>query len=101
MAYHKIKLRNDESYKPVVCPYSVSGICYRRGCIFIPHQQCLSKREYDKRLKVAMNKQSSKKQKFVKRAKIDKKHYDVNKIINNNHFYEFIMGEKGDGKHER
>lgn len=66
--YHKIKLRRDEQTTAVTCPYAVSGICHRRGCIFIPHQRCLNKREYDRRIAIAKN-MSSKKQKFVKRAK--------------------------------
>ena len=101
MAYHRIKLRRDEQTTAVICPYAVSGVCYRRGCIFIPHQRCLSKSEFDKRLKIAMNKQSSKKQKFVKRAKIDKEHYPIKKIINSD-IYGFIIHERGFGKkHER
>ena len=103
MAYHRIKLRRDEQTTAVTCPYAISGVCYRRGCIFIPHQHCLSKSEFDKRLKIAMNKQSSKKQKFVKRAKIDKEHYPINKIkIMNSTAYGIIIHERGFGKkHER
>lgn len=93
MAYHRIKLRRDEQTTAVTCPYAVSGICYRRGCIFIPHQQCLSKSEFDKRLKIAMNKQSSKKQKFVKRAKIDEKLYI--KVVNSSS-YGKIINKRGD-----
>ena len=70
--YHKIKLRRDEQYVAVTCPYAVSGICHRSGCIFIPHQQCMTKREYDKRIAIAKN-MSSKHQKFVKRAEKGKR----------------------------
>ena len=92
MAYHKIKLRNDESYKPVVCPYADSGICYRRGCIFIPHQHCLNKREYDKRMAKAKN-ISSKNQKFVKRAKTDEEL--CIKVVNSSS-YGKIINKRGD-----
>ena len=29
-----------------VCPYKVSGICYRRGCIFHPQQPCMKDDEF-------------------------------------------------------
>lgn len=37
----------------VKCPYNVSGICYRKGCIYRPHLKCMTKREYDRRLTIA------------------------------------------------
>ena len=29
------------------CPYKESGLCYRKGCIYIPQMDCMKKREYD------------------------------------------------------
>lgn len=83
MAYHRIKLRRDEQTTAVTCPYAVSGICYRRGCIFIPHQHCLNKREFDKRMAKAKNMSS-------------KKHYPIKKIINSS-TYGIMISERGFG----
>lgn len=36
-------MRNED----ISCPYKLSGLCYRKGCIHIPHLSCMKKREYD------------------------------------------------------
>lgn len=33
------------------CPYMVSDICYRTGCIYKPHMNCMSIHEFRNRLK--------------------------------------------------
>lgn len=33
------------------CPYRVSGICYHKTCIYIPHLDCMKINEYRNRLK--------------------------------------------------
>jgi len=40
------------------CPYMVSGICHRRGCIYLPPMDCLKEDEYRHRINIAkkMNK---------------------------------------------
>lgn len=35
------------------CPYAVSGVCYRKGCIYLPSMDCLTVDEYKQRLKYA------------------------------------------------
>jgi len=35
------------------CPYSVSGICYRRTCIYLPDMKCLKENEFKTRLSIA------------------------------------------------
>ena len=50
------------------CPYSVSGICYRRTCIYLPDMKCLKEREFKTRLAVAKN-LSKKHKKSFKNAK--------------------------------
>lgn len=31
----------------LTCPYMVSGVCHRKGCIYLPEQQCM--KEYSKK----------------------------------------------------
>lgn len=50
---HKIKLRKSQRSEPVICPYAVSGICHRDGCIYLPPMSCMTEREYRNRLKYA------------------------------------------------
>lgn len=50
------------------CPYMDSGICYRKGCIYMPDLQCMKSEEFKQRLSIA-KKLSKKHKKSVKRAK--------------------------------
>lgn len=50
---HKIKLRKSSKYETIVCPYAVSGICYRTGCIFKPQMDCMKINEFKTRLNYA------------------------------------------------
>ena len=50
---HKIKLRRTRKFESVVCPYSVSGICHRNGCIFKPEMDCMKEHEFKMRLAYA------------------------------------------------
>ena len=43
------------------CPYMVSGVCYRNGCIYLPSMECMKINEFRERMKFA------KKKKVVKR----------------------------------
>lgn len=38
------------------CPYMVSGICYRKGCIYIPNMECMKKDELNRRMKFVKHK---------------------------------------------
>lgn len=40
---HKIKLRKAQKNETIICPYAVSGRCYRNGCIFKPEMDCLKR----------------------------------------------------------
>ena len=37
----------------VKCPYESSGICYRKGCIYIPNLDCMNTHELNNRMKYA------------------------------------------------
>lgn len=50
---HLLERNNME--KPT-CPYKVSGICYRDGCIYLPSMDCIKKSELNRRLKYAKKK---------------------------------------------
>lgn len=53
-------VRKDINMEKPTCPYMVSGICYRKGCIYIPHQQCMTIREYKNRLQFVKKKKAVK-----------------------------------------
>lgn len=46
------------------CPYMVSGLCYRRGCIYKPHQMCMTFREYKNRLSYVKKKKAVKRYEY-------------------------------------
>lgn len=52
----------------IACPYKLSGLCYRKGCIHIPELDCMKKAEYDSIMKSA-RKYLKKKKKHVKGGK--------------------------------
>ena len=51
------------------CPHEESGVCHRRGCIYIPRMDCLTEREYKHRLKIA-KKMKKKGNKYHERKRI-------------------------------
>lgn len=50
---HKIKLRKATKNESVTCPYNVSGLCHRNGCIYLPHMECMKIGEYRHRMEIA------------------------------------------------
>lgn len=46
-------VRKDKKMEKITCPYAVSGVCYRKGCIYLPSMDCLTVDEYKQRLKYA------------------------------------------------
>ena len=53
------------------CPYMVSGVCHRNGCIYLPNFDCLKEDEFRHRMKIA-KKMSREIKKSAKRGKISK-----------------------------
>lgn len=55
-------MRNED----ITCPYKLSGLCCRDGCIHLPALKCMKKYEYDNIMKSA--------KKFIKRKKGNRKY---------------------------
>lgn len=70
---HKIKLRLEHRTNVVCCPYQKDGLCYRKGCIHLPHYNCMSKGEYDHLIAIYNRYRQSKKSKFRKVGKKDER----------------------------
>lgn len=63
----------------VTCPYMDSGCCTRRGCIYLPHLDCLSHEEFKRRLEIAKKLSAKKKSKKTKTSvRKGKKQYEIN-----------------------
>lgn len=50
-------MRNED----ITCPYKLSGLCYRDGCIHLPELKCMKKYEFNHIMKSF--------KKFIKRKK--------------------------------
>ena len=42
------------------CPYSVSDVCYRNGCIYLPKMDCIKEWEQRDKIRNARNKKFKK-----------------------------------------
>ena len=48
------------------CPYMESGLCHRSGCIYRPSFNCMSKHEFNKRMKYVKKGKKNNERKGIK-----------------------------------